>query len=80
MWHWLAHHFGTDNGSGGYYLFWSGVGSDLLYISVIGWAWKMLNCHQYGCWRVGTKVTVEDNGHHYRRCTKHHKARHDTVA
>lgn len=76
MWHWLSHALGMDNGSGPIYLAWSGWGGDIAEIAVIGAAWKILNCHEDGCWRVGTKVTMEPNGHHYRRCVRCHRARH----
>lgn len=76
MGHWLAHFFGLDDGSGTPYLFWSGLGSDITEFIVLGGIWKAMNCHEYRCLRIGTKTTVEPNGHHYRRCTKHHKERH----
>lgn len=79
MWHWLSHHLGMDNGSGGYYLWWSGAGSDLSEVALLGAAAGMLhqwNCHERGCWRVGRMVTVEENGHHFRRCRRHHEVRH----
>lgn len=58
------------------YNFWSGFGSDIAELAIIGGVWKLVNCHEPGCWRVGTKITMEDNGHHYRRCNKHHIQRH----
>ena len=80
MLHWLSHFFGLDNLSGPFYGFWSGIGSDLdAYIRdgiILLFALKMWNCHEHGCWRVGHMTTVEDNGHHFRRCKKHHDARH----
>lgn len=76
MFHWLAHHFGTDNGGGGYYLWWSGAGSDLAELALIGAGWKLLNCHEPGCWRLGTHATLEADGHHFRRCKRHHLERH----
>lgn len=76
MWHWLAHHLGTDNGAGGYYLFWSGFGANFAEFALLAGAWKVFNCHEFRCWRIGTKMTVEDNGHHFRRCKRHHDLRH----
>lgn len=74
--HWLIHFLGLDTGSTSYYLFWSGVGSDITEVVIIAGVWRALNCHEDGCWRLGTRITTEDNGHHYRRCTKHHLVRH----
>ena len=72
MWHWLAHFFGTDNGSGGHYLFWSGIGSDISEVMIFGavlGTYHRHNCHTKGCWRIarqqveGTTLLV---------CRKHH--------
>ena len=58
---WLAVHTGTVNESGPYYGFWSGFGSDLTEFGIIGvistgiyQLVKRYNCHEPGCWRVGT--------------------------
>ena len=48
---WLQHVLGLDSGSGRWYLFWSGIGSDLAYLGAFGLAWHHLNCHEPGCWR-----------------------------
>lgn len=58
------------------YNFWSGFGSDIAEFAILIAAWRLVNCHEPGCWRIGTKVTVEENGHHYRRCAKCHRKRH----
>jgi hypothetical protein len=74
---WLLHFFGVEPRSPSTaYNFWSGFGSDLTEFVVLLSAWKYLNCHEQGCWRVGLKTTVENSGHHYRRCNKHHLIRH----
>ncbi len=53
----LAHVLGLDNGSGPWYLFWSGFGSDLSEITGLGAVayifWRKHNCHTPGCWRIG---------------------------
>lgn len=71
-WHWVAVHFGTINGS--YNLFWSGFGSDIGEIAILGalvQATRHANCHQKGCWRVGLH-RVGDSP--YRVCHHHHPA------
>lgn len=78
MGHWLWVHLGIP-GSGPWYGFWSGFGSDLGEVTLVGFfvaGLHYFNCHEYGCWRIGSRVTVEDNGHHFRRCKKHHDERH----
>ena len=72
MW-WLtvAHFFGLRNGDADStgYLFWSGAGSDLAYLSI---AWTLLrkhNCHAAGCWRIG-RHPVE--GTTFVVCRRHH--------
>lgn len=74
---WLLHLLGVEPRTASTtYNFWSGFGSDLGEVVLIGGAWKLLNCHEEGCWRLGVKTTVEENGHHYRRCKRHHQERH----
>ena len=80
MLRWLAHLLGLDNASGHWYLWWSGFASDISEFAIIGAVWHGLNCHEDGCWRVGHRVTLEDNGSHVRRCRRHHRARHARLA
>jgi hypothetical protein len=68
--HWLAVHTGTVNEPGAYYGFWSGFGSDLGEVALLGaiaGAYHKHNCHRKGCWRVG-RHTVDGtpwcNHHH----------------
>jgi hypothetical protein len=58
--HWLAVHTGTINEPGPYDGFWSGFGSDLTELGIIGVVStgvyqlvRKYNCHEPGCWRVG---------------------------
>lgn len=59
--HWLAVHTGSVNTSGSprNYNFFSGAGSDLSEITILGFAagwWHKVNCHQDGCFRIGRHV------------------------
>jgi hypothetical protein len=75
---WLQGFFGFCNGcgNGSHYLFWSGSGSDLAYLSMGAGAisstlilWHRVNCHEPGCWRIG-RVHVDDKG--TLSCFRHH--------
>ncbi len=75
----LAHILGLDNGSGYWYLFWSGIGSDITEFAVIGALFGMLrkhNCHIRRCWRIG-RVSVD--GTPYVVCMRHHPDCADTA-
>jgi hypothetical protein len=74
--HWLAVHTGTVNEPGPYYGFWSGFGSDLTEFGIIGvistgiyQLVKRYNCHEPGCWRVGTHPAA---GGQFSLCYHHH--------
>jgi hypothetical protein len=88
--HWLAVHTGTVNESGPYYGFWSGFGSDIAEFGVLGAIGTALyqlvrkyNCHEPGCWRVGTHPAA---GGQFLLCYRHHpeydgkKPTHDLIA
>lgn len=73
LWHWVEVHTGTVNESGPYYGFWSGFGSDLGEVTLLGAvlaAWRHKNCHHPGCLRVGRPV----DGTPYTACHRHHPA------
>ena len=82
--HWLAVHTGTVNESGPYYGFWSGFGSDLGEVTLVGTIGvgvytgvRKANCHEPGCWRIG-HYPLEGTPHHL--CARHHPhIEHDTV-
>jgi hypothetical protein len=64
LWHWIEVQTGTVNESGPYYGFWSGFGSDIGEIALIGGLITMVrhvNCHNKGCWRVASHTT--QHGH-----------------
>jgi hypothetical protein len=74
--HWLAVRTGTIDESGPYYGFWSGFGSDLTEFGIIGvlatgiyQLVKRYNCHEPGCWRVGTHPAA---GGQFHLCYRHH--------
>lgn len=76
---WLIHYTGSDTGSGQAYLFWSGFGSDLGELVIVGGIITMVrhhNCHVKGCWLVGRKV----EGTPYVACHNHHPDRQDNSA
>lgn len=58
-------------GSGPYYGFWSGFGSDLTEFGIIGGfvaVYRKNNCEVHACWRIGRHRT--EAGHMV--CRKHH--------
>ena len=74
--HWLQVHTGTVNEPGPYYGFWSGFGSDIAEFGILGAAAtglyglvKKVNCHQPGCWRIGTHPAA---GGQFMLCYLHH--------
>jgi hypothetical protein len=69
---WLLHFLGMDDLTGPYYGFWSGIGSDLGELAVVGALAGLLrkhNCHVRRCWRIG-RHPVE--GTLWVVCAKHH--------
>jgi hypothetical protein len=74
--HWLQVHLGIVDEAGPYYAFWSGFGSDLAEISIVGaiatglyQQVRKFNCHQPGCWRVGNHPAA---GGQFMLCYRHH--------
>lgn len=71
FWEWVEIHVGAQNESQSFYGFWSGFGSDLGEVALIGSiiaAAHHVNCHSKGCWRPGHKVHSQP----YRLCHVHH--------
>ena len=69
MW---MHIFGLDNGSGAWYLFWSGIGSDIGELAIIGGLIGVIrkyNCHVHRCPRLGRHHVV---GTSWVVCAHHH--------
>ena len=84
---WLAHVFGLDNGSGSWYLFWSGAGADLGELAIVGGLisiYRRHNCGVRWCPRLArhdfTDPDTEVPGHPeavragitHHLCRKHH--------
>ena len=74
--HWLAVHTGTDAPGDVWYNFWSGFGSDLGEVAIlgglIGFA-KRENCASKGCWRLGLHL-YEKDGVTHKLCRHCHPA------
>ena len=72
---WLLHFIGVrPDAASGAYQFWSGFGSDLGELTLIGallGIYRHHNCHVEGCARLG-KHEYEMNGAKYKLCAKHH--------
>ena len=69
FWHWVEVHTGTVNEPGPYYGFWSGFGSDIGEVALLGGMVALVrhhNCQNKGCWRLSKHTTA--NGH--RLCKK----------
>ena len=71
LWLWIEIHTGTVNESGPYYGFWSGFGSDIGEVTILGSiiiGARHINCAEKGCWRLGHVIP----GTTVRTCHKHH--------
>jgi hypothetical protein len=72
---WLLHFLGVDTETGHAYAWWSGAGSDIGELAIIGGLAAMLRkhqCHQKGCIRIG-RHTVDGTPW----CNRHHQAQRD---
>jgi len=71
---WILHYTGCDNLSGPWYGFWSGFGSDLGELLLLGGLVTLVrhhNCHVKGCWKIGHI----DPAVHAPACGSHHSHR-----
>jgi hypothetical protein len=76
----FLHAFGIDDTTGRWYAFWSGAGSDIGELAIVGALIAMVrqhNCEVHRCWRLGRHV-VEGTGQ--KVCRKHHPEGHLTAA
>lgn len=75
LWTWAGHFFGTSDETGPGYGFFSGVGSDIGEVTIIGGAilfYRHHTCHVDApkfCWRPGRHPV---DGTPYRACKRHH--------
>ena len=72
MLHALQHFFGLDDLSGPFYGFWSGVGSDITELAIVGGLigiYRRHTCHARRCWRFGRHPVA---GTPYIVCRRHH--------
>jgi hypothetical protein len=76
MGHWLEVHTGVVNEPGPYYGFWSGFGSDLEELGILGAIGaaiyqlvKKYNGHEPGCWRIGNHPAADGQ---FNLCYRHH--------
>lgn len=75
--HALAHWLGIDTTTGRPYAWWSGAGSDVGELAMLGWLYAFLrrhNCEVHRCWRIGRHPTAA--GHML--CRRHHPEGHLT--
>ena len=66
----LSQETGTSNAASRAYDFWSGFGSDLGEIAIVGGLVTLVrhhNCHERGCWRLGKHTTPEG----FKLCKQH---------
>lgn len=69
---WLVHILGIDTQTGRWYTFWSGSGSDIGELAILGGLYGLVrkhNCHVHRCPRLG-RHPVE--GTRYVVCRRHH--------
>lgn len=81
--HWLVHLLGLDDPSGHWYMWWSGPGSDLGELAILGALFSLYRrhtCHVNSprfCWRPGTHPVP---GTPFRTCARHHPAVPDRIS
>lgn len=76
MIHLILRVLGIDDVSGPWYGFWSGFGSDLSELALVGALLGIIrrhNCRVRWCWRIGHhKLTDPDSGAERMLCWRHH--------
>ena len=63
---------GTTNGGGRWYLWWSGMFSNLTIFAAVVIFYRKHNCHIHGCLRIGSHKAVDANGVEHVVCRTHH--------
>ena len=72
--YWFLHYTGISNEAGPWYGFWSGFGSDIGELAILGGLVTVVrhwNCCVPGCWRLGHP----DPEHGHPACRHHHSRR-----
>lgn len=73
--HGIAQFFGLTNGTSRAYLFWSGIGSDLGELAIIGGLvqlYRQHNCREHRCPRLGLHTYADADGQIHPVCRLHH--------
>ena len=63
---------GVTNGSGRWYLWWSGMFGNLTIFGAVILFYRKHNCHVHGCLRLGSHAAVDENGVEHIVCRRHH--------
>lgn len=63
---------GTTNGSGRWYLWWSGMFGNLTIFAAIALFYRKHNCHIHHCLRLGRHAVTDTNGVEHIVCSHHH--------
>jgi hypothetical protein len=63
---------GVTDGGGRWYLWWSGMFSNLTIFAGMVVFYRKHNCHVHGCLRIGTHKAVDANGTEHMVCRTHH--------
>jgi hypothetical protein len=63
---------GTTNGSGRWYLWWSGMFGNLTIFAALVVFYRKHNCHVHGCWRLGRHAAQDADGVEHVVCRSHH--------
>jgi hypothetical protein len=78
-WHdlqrWFLHYTGTGDTSGTWYAFWSGFGSDMGEVTLVGGMialYRKHNCHSRWCPRLGRHDYTDATGLVHLLCRRHH--------
>lgn len=69
---WFTHVAGISSETGPWYAFWSGLGSDIAEVAILGGVWSLYRkhtCHVDRCWRISRHPVA---GTPYIVCRKHH--------
>jgi len=63
---------GTTNGSGRWYLWWSGMFGNLTIFAAMILFYRKHNCHVHRCFRVGRFAAVDTRNVEHIVCKRHH--------